>query len=526
MSLDNQGEQTVPVSQQQEGEVRSSTGSKKWIGAAAAVAVVAAVTLGGTALVSALGGGGAQPEDVLPASAIAFAKLDLNPSAGQKLAVFQLASKFPKAKVTSQDTSVKESTFGSFFTGATGKSSLGLDYKKDVEPWLGDRIGVGVFPDLDGDKSPEVGVAIAFTDRAAAKTALDKAIANAAKDAGTGKVPNKTGYSFTEDGYVIVSDTAAHASALAKAGKTGPLSKSSKSRFAEDVKTLGADQIGVAWTDIAGLYKAMPKDQLASSPLTMLSGSLKGADDPKNLSGRVVMGLHADPSFIEMTSTVVGFKSAKPQVKPGAATQGAMIASFPADVFGAFTATGLGKGVGVAYTSLTAGGDSLGIKPMLSAMGIDSATQIETLLGTETGLAVGGTTDQPEFAIRTASNDPQAASELARELLAAAQVDTSVATVAMVDGPKGILVGTGSGLMGQMSDPSGSTLGGTAAFKQVMPGFAKADVALYVNLAKLVPVLSEGKPEDAASLKPLSALGMTVTGTGDAATARLRVSFK
>ena len=107
MSLDNVGEQTARASQLEEGDEGSSKGSKKWVGAAVAVAVVAAVTLGGTAVVSALGGGGAQPEDVLPANAIAFAKLDLNPSAGQKLAVFQLASKFPKSKVTSKDTSVK-----------------------------------------------------------------------------------------------------------------------------------------------------------------------------------------------------------------------------------------------------------------------------------------------------------------------------------------------------------------------------------------------------------------------------------
>jgi hypothetical protein len=483
--------------------------------------VVAAVALGGTALVSALGGGGAQPEDVLPANAIAFAKLDLNPSAGQKLAVFRLASKFPKAKVTSQDTSVKESTFGSFFTGPTGTSSFGLDYKKDVQPWLGDRVGVGVFPDIDGDKSPEVGVAIAFTDRAAAKSALDRVIAKAAT--GAGKVQNKTGYAFAEDGYVILSDTTAHATALAKAGKTGPLSAS---RYAEDVKSLGSDQIGVAWADIAALYKAIPKDTWSTGPFAALSGSLKGAENPKNATGRVVMGLHADPSFVELTSKAIGFKGATPPAKPGAVSQGAMIASFPADVFGAFTATGLGKGAGVLYTSLTAGGDSMGIKPVLDGIGLDSAQKMETLLGTETGLAVGGTVDQPEFAIRTQTGDPDAASALARQLLAAAQVDTSVATVAKIDGPKGIVVGTGSGLMSAIASQSGSRLGGTEAFKQVMPGFERADVALYVNLAKLVPLLAKDNPKEAASLAPLNALGMTVSGTGDKATERLRLSVK
>jgi hypothetical protein len=101
-----------------------------------------------------------------------------------------------------------------------------------------------------------------------------------------------------------------------------------------------------------------------------------------------------------------------------------------------------------------------------------------------------------------------------------------VATVAKIDGPKGIVVGTGSGLMSAIASQSGSRLGGTDAFSQVMPGFERADVALYVNLAKLVPLLAKDNPKEAASLAPLNALGMTVSGTGDKATERLRLSFK
>src|SRR4029078_8647217 len=119
----------------------------KWVIAGTAVAAVMALTAAGVVVSGVVGAGVPQPEDVMPANAMAFTKLDLNPSAGQKLAVFQLAAKFPKvkAKVTSTGTSIKESVFVSMFTG-TGKDSLGLNYKKDVEPWLGDRIGVGVFP--------------------------------------------------------------------------------------------------------------------------------------------------------------------------------------------------------------------------------------------------------------------------------------------------------------------------------------------------------------------------------------------
>ena len=126
--------------------MRTKLGETKWIGSAAAVAVAVGLTVSGcssspqtavapkvkpssSAALIAAGDAGSQPENVLPANAIAFAKLDLNPSVGQKLAVFRLASKFPVLKNTmkSEQTPIKESIFGSIFTGRTANSALGLD---------------------------------------------------------------------------------------------------------------------------------------------------------------------------------------------------------------------------------------------------------------------------------------------------------------------------------------------------------------------------------------------------------------
>jgi len=509
MSFNNEGELSVP-DQMGEETALSPRASRKWVGAAAAVAVVAALAVGGSAMVNLLGGGGAQPEDVFPANAIVFAKLDLDPSAGQKLAVFQLARKFPTSrdKVTSEESSIKESTFGSIFTGDSG---WGLDYKKDVEPWLGDRVGVGIFPDMDADKKPEVGLAIAVTDQDAAKVALDKAIANAAEN------HDKVGYAFADD-YVIVSDTTAHAASLVRVGKVTPLTGSA---YASDVAKLGSEQVGVAWADVAASYKAVAQGQANEDTL----GLLKGATDPKNVSGRVVVGLHADPSFIELTGKGIDIKGVGALAKADATTEAGMIASFPADVFGAVTSTGLGKAVGALYTSLTESGDSMQIKSTLGALGIDSAAQIETLLGDDTGVVVGGTLDQPEYAVRTATGDADAAYELARRILGVAEFDTGGASVHRVHGPEGIVVGMGSGLIGAITSPSGSTLGSNATFTQVMPDVGQADFAAYVNLAKLMPRLAADNPSDAASLKPLNALGLTAT-RGAEPTVRLRLSVR
>ena len=527
--------------------VRTNLGETRWIGAAAAAAVVVGLTVSGCAagsttadppkvvpaVAAAAGDAGTQPEDVLPANAIAFAKVNLNPSVMQKVALFRLASKFPKLKVT-EKAPIKES-MSSLFTEPTSKFGPGLDFKKDVEPWLGSQIGVGVFPDLNGDKEPEVGAAIAVTDEKAAKVALDKAIAHmnraallAKKTALVGEEvagkagkpapvkPTATGgYAFT-NGYVILSDTTAHATALAKAGKAGSLAKS---RYAGDVNKLGPDQIGVMWADMAAVYKAVPADQMAA--LGSLKEAMKGVGDPTKASGRIVMGLRADASFLEVTGKVIDFKGVAP-VK--ARTGTALISTFPTEAWGAVTMTGLGKQVGALYTAFTAKGDTLGMKSGLAQVGISSAKQIEMLLGAETGVMVSGTdleTSQMEFAVRTRGSDADAALGIVRSALGAFP-SGGMLQAAKVTGPDGIVVGYGPGLTAAISNRSGSKLGGTEAFKQVMPDADKAHFAAYVDLAKVLS-MSKIKSQDAAALKPLKALGMTAT---DGSSFRLRVSVK
>lgn len=513
MLSDHLGEQSVSVPRA-EGEALPSKGSRKWIGAAVAVAVVAALATGGMALLNVLGGGGAQPEDVFPNSAVVFAKLDLNPSAGQKLAAYQLASRFPKVKnkVTSEDTSVKESIFGPIFTGS---SSWGLDYTRDVEPWLGDRIGIGVFPAMDADKKPVVAVAVAFTDEDAAKAALDKAISK--QTSGTSKA-QQVGYAFA-DGFVIVSDTSAHAADLVAAGKVSPLALPTWSTYGEDVKSLGSDLIGVTWVDLAAAYKLMPKDQLLNGPL----GQLSATRDPMSATGRFVMGLHADPSYLELAGKAIDLKGASALTSADAASQALLLATFPSDVFGAVSATGVGKAAGSLFTGLTAKGDPLEVKAMLGHFGIDSAQQVETLLGAETGIVVGGTVDHPEYAVRTRGSDADAALALAQKVLAQAPVPEL--TVRKISGPDGILAGVGPELTAAILDPSGSKLGGKEAFKVVLPDLGKAGFAAYVNLAKLTPLLAKDNPTDAESLKPLSALGLTAAG-GAEPSFRLRISVR
>lgn len=509
------------------------------IGAVTAFVVLA---VGGVAAASMVNGGGPQPEDVLPGNVLAFTKLDLNPSAGQKLAVFQVARKFPtiKGRVGSEDTSIKESTFGSIFTGK-GTAGLGLDYKKDVEPWLGDRIGLGVFPDVDGDKVPEAGAAIAVTDEKAAKVALDKIIAkitrsrkgqsneSRAPGSGSSTLAGNGGYAFT-DGYVVFSNTTAHAAAIVKAGKASSIA--TKSLYAQDVKTLGGDQIGVAWMDLAAIYKAIPKDLLTKTkgPLSGLQAlpGFKEAANPSKMSGRLIMGLHADSSFIEVTGRAIALKGTgssvkTPQSSPKVTT--GLISTMPANAFGGVAVSGLGAAAGSMYTALTTSGDPMGIKSMLNPMGITSAAQVETLLGTETGVVVAGTKDHPELMLRTNSNDVPTALAMARKVLDVNGGPSTGVSIRKLAEPDGIGVAFGGTMSTAIASPSYAKLGDSTLFRQVVPDASKASLAEYLDLTRIVPLATGTNPADTAAWKPLQALGLTVID-GAEPSVRFRLSVK
>jgi hypothetical protein len=102
--------------------------------------------------------------------------IDLDPSAGQKLAVLRLAQRFPS---TSDDVSdadaVRDELLQELFA-----DDPDIDYERDVAPWVGDRAAVALVPVAGEDPQPLV--VLAHTDRAAAEAGLRRITA---EDPGT-----------------------------------------------------------------------------------------------------------------------------------------------------------------------------------------------------------------------------------------------------------------------------------------------------------------------------------------------------
>src|SRR5689334_21174446 len=70
--------------------------SKRFIIIGAAVGLVVALVGAGAYAWQKLDGGGSQPHDVLPSTVIAYARVDADPSASQKIAILKLVRKFPE----------------------------------------------------------------------------------------------------------------------------------------------------------------------------------------------------------------------------------------------------------------------------------------------------------------------------------------------------------------------------------------------------------------------------------------------
>ncbi|HEU4514191.1 MAG TPA: DUF3352 domain-containing protein [Nocardioidaceae bacterium] len=191
---------------------RSTT--RRWpvLGIAAA-GVVGVVGLGGWAAMS-LMADGTQPAEAVPANAIGYVSLDLDPTAEQKVEAVRILRKFPaiaeELDLSSQD-DLRRWVFEQMQQDGVCED---LDYARDVEPWIGDRIALaGVPGDKTGDE-PTPLVALQVTD-------TDAATAGIAKLAGCGDAGDH-GVAVSGD-YVLVSDSQPHADALAASVEQGTL---------------------------------------------------------------------------------------------------------------------------------------------------------------------------------------------------------------------------------------------------------------------------------------------------------------
>lgn len=503
-------------------EKRSSSRKPLLIGAAAVVGL----GLVGTGVFAAtrLAGGGAQPSEALPASTLAYASIDLDPSAGQKIEAIRTLRKFPaldeKLDLNSQD-DLRKRLFEEIQKDDECK---GVDYAQDIEPWLGERAAAAMVE--SAGKPTGVGV-LAITDADAAEAGVAK-LQKACGGSGD------TSGAFVIDGdWMVMAETKKVAQQVVDGAAKGTLADDeSFQRWTGEVGDPGIVTMYAAKGAMPALVRlsAAAGDQMppdAEDQMSELTKDFKGA----------AATVRFDDGALELEAASEG-SGGFPGLK---LTNGAgpLVADLPADTVGAFgVALPDGWGEAMLQQMSTIAGGQVDTEQMVSQLeaqtGLSLPEDVETLTGDALVLAVGGDIDPETLANSQDPSDIPVGVKAQGNPGEIEKVLEKIRTAsgAPADGPlssqtKGDLVAVGPNKAYLDDLLAGGDLAGSEVYQDVTGGQEDAAAVLFVNFngaGDWLASLAEGQPEVQENLKPLAAAGMTAWMDGDVSHSTLRVT--
>ncbi|MGH8971279.1 MAG: DUF3352 domain-containing protein, partial [Actinomycetes bacterium] len=477
------------------------------------VAVVVAALVGGVTYgVQMLSGGGSQPEEALPGGAFAFAKVDLDPSAGQKVDAVRFLRKFPTLREkVGEDADLRKVLFESVAADAGWDD---IDYGSDVEPWLGKRLAVGAYPPegkagATGEfPGPRVVVALQVEDADQARTGL-KRLADSAEG---GDPPG-----FVVEGdYALLAETEDAARKAARDAENGTLAE--QDTLASDLGGMD-DGVAAVWVDNQATTKAL------GGVGSMLGGPL-GAGTGLGGSGRSTYVLRFDgPDVFEVVGSVT---DADAVTKDTAAVKG--FAELPD---GTVAALGLAEGQSLLpdlweslRKSMDAAGASSGgpgfdemVAQAEQELGIDLPDDLGVLLGSNLVAALGGDglgSGELDLGAKVTTDGEKAMAILDRIEAAANRLgadsgfDSSLVVRRTTE--DGYVIGSSKGTLDRLEQPG--KLGEDEAFGKALPDLDRAGFAMWVDIAALAEAFT-GDGEVDKDLEPLDGVGVTTDLEGD-----------
>ena len=205
---------------------------------------MAGIGVGAAFAAGAFGGGSAQPDALVPATAVGYVSIDLDPSLGQKVDALRFLRKFPSAKASLGRTDdLREWVFEQAIKDDASLSQL--SYDRDVKPWIGNRFGLAVVPAATAGAEPGVVVVIQVSDEGKASAGLKKLI----------KDPSH-GTCAVAKGYAVCAQTPAILSSVQAAAAKHSLADDPN--FTSDVSAAGSRGIALAWGDLGKVSQLVP----------------------------------------------------------------------------------------------------------------------------------------------------------------------------------------------------------------------------------------------------------------------------
>lgn len=497
-------------------------GRRSWLAVTVGLALVASAGAG-FAAGSVVGGGGTQPEDVLPDTVVAYADIDLDPAAQQKVNLVRLLGRFPDVEQKYGNEPDVRTVVVDWLVRGTKLEDA------DVSAWIGDRVGVGVSWNEDAEAlTPVAALQVTDEDAAVADLGLVLDPEQIAVSQGyvivTGDLLNEFAALDGLDG--LITDTGPRTQTAAEvvaAGEAAPLSASAA--FAEVFDHLDD---GLLTTYVDGEGIAAAGDQLIGSlgiAIPSLNDSLTSAAE----SGRVGAVLRAEPNALE----VVAWSSAEPQ---NGTVPGQMMATLPSSTLVALEYTGGSQFVAERWAQtidnadgtggLAPGELEAGLADLEAQYGITLPDDLETLAGDDVVFAVDGEgllTSVPGIGMRSIT-DPAAGADLAARVESALASLTGGFGITAQGTSDGMVVATTDDYAAQL-ESSGGGLGADPTYQDALPDATDASFLVFVDFSAVRGFAALAAPEAAGVLKPLDAFGATVSPDDGGSLVRARLVF-
>jgi hypothetical protein len=497
---------------------------------------------------------GAQPAEALPASTIAYASIDLDPSGSQKIDAFRTLNKFPAFKDQVGIHSVDDARrkIGEQLISASG---CNLSYDADIAPWLGDRAAVAAV-DL-GNAAPAPVVVIQAKDDGKADSGIHELL-------NCGDQPQTDVAYDVHDGWVILAETQDVVSKVEAATATASLSDDPT--YQKWTKAVGdAGVVNLYAAPAAGDYLAthLPDLGHAFTPF----GTTDGFSSSSASSAAVPSAYHAkaaaaapvtsDPfggllknfqgaaATLRFTGNGLELATASdPALSESGLTSdqgGAVVSRLPDDTAAAF-GIGLKPGWALALADRFASysGDGSTGQDLLDQLsqesGLDLPADVETLLGSSSAISSSKTFDFEKMiessdgtgipVAYTVKGDPSAVQKVLDKLRQKAGSDPS-STMSLESDSAGDLVVVGLDAAYRRQVLDGGTLGSTAAFRSVVPEADRASEVLFVDIDDLEHTIAQASGGDQSvsdNVAPLQAFGFSSWTDGQVARTSLQIS--
>jgi hypothetical protein len=436
---------------------------------------------GSVAAYALLSGGGTTLDKKVPADVVAYAEVNLDPPAGQKIAAFRFLKHFPGVQVKEDADTLLDGLLDQIFTDPEDRQK----FVQNVQPWLGRHVAVAADP--QGGQAKPVFVA-EMKDADAARRGL----AALAKE-------DEFGY-VVGDGSVTVAQTQEIAQLAADDAAKSALA--GNSTYREDVKAVGGDGgVLTAWSNLAEVIRLVPREGSAANLNVDALGST-----------RIAASLRFTDTVADLTMKAFGTTA---QTTTGPV--GDQVAKLPDDTAVAVGISGGDQAVRRAYESMQKAGLADELDSVLGKYSLQLPDDLAILIGSQTVLAVSGDASSPLVGVLTKTSDPARAKEVAQRLLDEADSDVKVV---QQQTNEGLALANSQDYLTKLVSGQGG-LGNNDLYRKALPDAGSSQYLVYVDMQRALALSDAGGlPE---GVRAVRAVGLAGSSSGSTATVHLRV---